>query len=70
MAKVKTMGKVRSFNQSKGYGFIIGDDGESYFIHYSNIIGDGFKTLDKDQEVEFEIQQGPKGAQAIEVEVI
>jgi len=60
-------GRVKWFNERKGYGFISVDDGEDVFVHYSEIQGDGFRTLYEDQEVEFEITQGNKGPQAINV---
>lgn len=60
-------GKVKWFNEKKGFGFISTDDGEDIFIHYSEIESDGFKTLTQDQRVTFEIKEGPKGLQAIHV---
>ena len=57
----KLKGKVKWFNQSKGYGFISYDDGDDLFVHFSEIQGDGFKTLAEDQEVEFEMGEGEKG---------
>ncbi|HET8761621.1 MAG: cold-shock protein [Nitrospirota bacterium] len=60
-------GKVKWFNGSKGYGFIAQDSGSDVFVHFSAIQGDGFKTLDEGQEVEFEIVNGPKGLQAANV---
>jgi len=60
-------GKVKWFNDQKGYGFITPESGSDVFVHHSAIQGDGFKSLDEDQEVEFEIQQGPKGEQAANV---
>ena len=57
----KLKGKVKWFNQSKGYGFISHDDGDDLFVHFSEIQGDGFKTLAEDQEVEFEMGDGEKG---------
>lgn len=60
-------GKVKWFNESKGFGFITCDDGVDAFVHYSEIDMDGFKTLAEGDPVEFEIQQGPKGAKAIKV---
>ena len=59
-----TKGKVKWFNESKGYGFITCEDGKDVFVHYSSIRGEGFKTLVEDQEVEFDIVAGNKGNQA------
>jgi CspA family cold shock protein len=60
-------GRVKWFNERKGYGFISVDDGEDVFVHYSEIQGDGFRTLYEDQEVTFDIIQGTKGPQATNV---
>jgi CspA family cold shock protein len=60
-------GKVKWFNGSKGYGFITPEEGSDVFVHFSAIQGDGFKSLDEGQEVEFEIVNGPKGQQAANV---
>ena len=60
-------GKVKWFNESKGYGFIESDDGEDCFVHFSEIQTDGFKTLHEGQEVEFEKTMGQKGPQASKV---
>lgn len=60
-------GTVKWFNNSKGYGFIGRDDGPDVFVHYSAITGDGYRTLQEGDPVEFEIVQGPKGPQAAEV---
>ena len=57
----KLKGKVKWFNQSKGYGFISQDAGDDLFVHFSEIQGDGFKTLAENQEVEFEMGDGEKG---------
>ena len=60
-------GTVKWFNGSKGYGFITPDQGSDVFVHFSAIQGDGFKSLDEGQAVEFEIVNGPKGLQAANV---
>ncbi|GMR04248.1 MAG: cold-shock protein CspD [Thermodesulfobacteriota bacterium] len=60
-------GKVKWFNETKGFGFIQQESGEDVFVHYTAIQGDGFKTLKEDQDVEFEITDGPKGPQASNV---
>jgi len=60
-------GKVKWFNEKKGYGFIEREDGGDVFVHFSAIKGDGFKTLAEGQTVEFEIIQGEKGLQAANV---
>ena len=61
-------GKVKWFNNSKGYGFIQQEDGTDIFVHFSAIQGDGYKTLDEGQPVSFEVTQGPKGLQAANVQ--
>ena len=60
-------GKVKWFDAKKGYGFITADSGKDIFVHHTAIEGDGFKSLDENQEVEFESQDGPKGKQATKV---
>jgi CspA family cold shock protein len=61
---MRETGKVKWFNDSKGYGFITRESGPDVFVHHSAIEGDGFRTLAEDQEVEFEVVQGVKGLQA------
>ena len=61
---MKETGKVKWFNDSKGFGFITRESGPDVFVHHSAIQGDGFRSLAEDQEVEFEVVQVPKGAQA------
>jgi len=63
-------GKVKWFNESKGYGFIQQEEGADVFVHYSNITGQGFRTLKENDEVEFEVNEGPKGLQAVNVEKV
>jgi CspA family cold shock protein len=63
-------GTVKWFNESKGYGFITPSDGQrDVFVHFSAIVGDGFRTLSEGQSVSFEIEKGPKGPQAAQVKV-
>lgn len=62
-----TKGKVKWFSNQKGYGFITPESGKDVFVHHSAIQGEGYKTLEEGQEVEFEIKQGPKGEQATNV---
>ena len=63
-------GKVKWFNNSKGYGFIEQEGGNDVFVHFSAITGSGYKTLEEGQAVEFEVTQGPKGPQAANVRVV
>ena len=65
-----TKGRVKWFNEKKGFGFISKDDGKDVFVHFSAIKRDGFKSLDEGDEVEFEVSQGPKGLQATNVVVL
>jgi CspA family cold shock protein len=60
-------GTVKWFNEAKGYGFIRREDGPDLFVHYTNIVGQGFRTLKEDDKVEFEVNEGPKGLQAVKV---
>ena len=60
-------GKVKWFNEAKGFGFIERAGGPDVFVHYSAIVGDGFKSLKEGDEVTFEVTQGPKGPQAANV---
>ncbi len=62
-----TNGTVKWFNGTKGYGFITGEDEKDYFVHFSVINVDGFKTLDEGQAVTFDIENGQKGPQASNV---
>ncbi|MCX7795045.1 MAG: cold-shock protein [bacterium] len=63
-------GKVKWFNAQKGYGFITRDDGKDVFVHYSAIKGQGYRTLEEEQRVEFDVVQGEKGPQAVNVTVL
>jgi CspA family cold shock protein len=63
-------GRVKWFNEKKGYGFISRDDGSDVFVHFSAIKRDGFKSLNEGDEVEFEVSQGAKGLQATNVIVV
>jgi CspA family cold shock protein len=60
-------GKVKWFNDAKGYGFITADDGTDAFVHHGDIEGEGFKTLSEGETVEFEMTQGEKGPKAVSV---
>ncbi|MFL0249656.1 cold-shock protein [Clostridium neuense] len=61
------LGTVKWFNSQKGFGFITTQEGNDVFVHYSGIKEDGFKTLEEGQEVEFDVTEGQKGEQAINV---
>jgi cold shock protein len=63
-------GTVKWFNASKGYGFIERQDGPDVFVHFTAIEAEGFRTLQEGQQVEFTIEQGPKGLQAASVKII
>jgi CspA family cold shock protein len=63
----RVTGTVKWFNASKGFGFLAREGGPDVFVHYSAIESDGFRTLQEGQQVEFEIEQGPKGLQAAHV---
>jgi CspA family cold shock protein len=63
-------GTVKWFNGAKGYGFISRQNGEDVFVHFTAIIGEGYKTLNEGDQVQFEVQNGPKGLQAAKVEKI
>jgi len=66
----KTVGTVKWFNQDKGYGFISQESGNDVFVHFRAIAGDGFKTLNEGQQVQFDIEDGAKGPQAANVELV
>ena len=60
-------GTVKWFNERKGFGFLSRDEGDDVFVHYSNIQSSGFKSLTEGQEVQFEVEDGPKGPTAVNV---
>jgi CspA family cold shock protein len=60
-------GTVKWFNDAKGYGFITQDEGEDIFVHFSEIAGDGFRSLAEGQKVEYDVTSGPKGKKAANV---
>ena len=62
-------GKVKWFNAEKGFGFIEGEDGKDVFVHFSAITIDGYKTLDEGVAVEFDVIEGAKGPQAVDVKL-
>mgnify|MGYP002865707652 FL=1 len=63
-------GTVKWFNESRGYGFLSQPEGEDIFVHYTAIQGSGFRTLKEGQEVEFNVERGPKGLQASNVTIL
>lgn len=63
----KETGTVKWFNDAKGYGFISREAGDDVFVHHSAIEGEGFRSLKENQQVEFSVEQGPKGLQAVHV---
>ena len=65
-----TQGKVKWFNDQKGFGFISAEDGNDYFVHYSSIMGDGFKTLKEGTSVQFSIEKSDRGPRAIQVFIV
>ena len=67
---IQVQGKVKFFNAEKGYGFIEREGGEDVFVHYSNIAGDGYKSLEEGQLVEFDVAPGRKGEEAQNVSAV
>jgi CspA family cold shock protein len=65
---MKEQGTVKWFNSAKGYGFIQRESGEDVFVHFSAIVGNGYRTLEEGARVSFEVKTGPKGLQAADVE--
>jgi CspA family cold shock protein len=65
-----TQGKVKWFNERKGFGFITAEDGNDVFVHFSAIQDSGFKTLQENQSVSFDVQNGPKGLSAANVKAV
>jgi CspA family cold shock protein len=61
------IGKVKWFSKQKGYGFIEQESGEDIFVHFQSVVGEGFRTLEEGQNVEFDVIQGPRGVQASNV---
>lgn len=68
--RIYMKGKVKWFDSKKGYGFIIAENGKEVFVHFSGILSEGFKSLNEGQKVEFELGNGTKGEQAVNVKVI
>ena len=67
---MRSMGKVKWFNDAKGFGFITTDKGEDVFVHFSAIQSKGFRSLAEGSDVEFDLVQGPKGLQAANVNLL
>jgi len=70
MSETKEHGIVKWFNNVKGYGFIERENGDDVFVHYSAIVGDGYKSLNETQEVEFSVEDTDKGLQAVDVTTV
>ncbi len=60
-------GTVKWFNKEKGFGFVTSEEGTDYFVHFTGIVGEGFRTLEEGQAVTFEVTEGKKGPMAVEV---
>ena len=70
VGEVQMRGKVKWFNDRKGYGFIVPENGEDIFVHHTGVTGNGFKTLQEGAEVEFDIGKGKKGPSAVNVRIV
>ena len=70
MSEERTIGTVKWFNNAKGYGFLAREGGPDVFVHYSAVSGDGYRSLEEGQSVEFSIEDGDKGLQATNVQVL
>ncbi len=66
----RIQGSVKWFNSSKGFGFIQQESGDDVFVHFQSIVGDGYKSLEENDKVEFSVTQGPKGLQAADVRLV
>mgnify|MGYP001545077119 CR=1 FL=1 len=66
----RIQGTVKWYNNSKGYGFISQENGEDVFVHYKSIVGEGYRTLNENDKVEFVVTEGQKGPQAAEVQIV
>ena len=67
---LKEHGEIKWFNDAKGYGFISRENGDDVFVHFSAILGEGFRSLKEGEQVEFTVEQGDKGLQARDVSVV
>jgi CspA family cold shock protein len=70
MSEEREIGTVKWFNNGKGYGFIEREEGEDLFVHYSAILGEGYRSLEEGQRVQFDIEESPKGLQAANVTLV
>jgi CspA family cold shock protein len=70
MSEEREIGTVKWFNNGKGYGFIEREEGDDLFVHYSAILGEGYRSLEEGQRVEFNIEESPKGLQAANVTLV
>ena len=68
--KLNMNGKVKWFDPKKGYGFIVAEDGSEIFVHYTGIVKEGFKALNEGQLVTYEVGEGDKGVQAVNVQLL